>query len=369
MPHSVCWASAPRLIWTMVVTNFITFLSYLTICGTLLYLARRTGRVMARDWRYFVIGFALFIVACGSTHLLEVITTWTPIFWVDAWTNILTALLSGYVAIMLIRRASTIGFGINDYAERVANTEQEKQQMIASLLAAQKLEDWSKMSAVAAHEIANPLETIQNLLYLVNNRRDVSPETLELTMMAAAEVKRVIAISRSTLGFFRQTMHPEYVDLAASVESVRYLLSNFFRTGGIELEVQTKGDLVIEAFPGETRQVLLNLVRNACEACTMNGAKVRVTLEGSPAGVVMTVSDEGSGIDPVILPELFQFGKSTKGELGNGMGLWTVKHIIAKHNGNVTVTSNPGEGAVFTLWWPRKFTPAESSLPAAIRVA
>ena len=83
----------------------------------------------------------------------------------------------------------------------------------------------------------------------------------------------------------------------------------------------------------------------------------------------MTVSDEGAGIDPVILPELFQFGKSTKGELGNGMGLWTVKHIIAKHNGTVAVTSNLGEGAVFTLCWPRKFTPAESSLPAASRVA
>src|SRR5580693_8689510 len=101
MPHAVCWAAAPRLIWTMVVTNAITFLSYTCICLTLLMLARRTQRVIARDWAYFVVGFALFIVACGSTHLLEVITTWSPIFWVDAWTNIITALLSAYVAIML----------------------------------------------------------------------------------------------------------------------------------------------------------------------------------------------------------------------------------------------------------------------------
>ena len=94
MSHAVCWAAAPRLVWTMVVTNTITFLSYLSICCTLLYLARRTGRVIARDWAYFTIGFALFIVACGSTHLLEVITTWIPIFWVDAATNIVTAILS-----------------------------------------------------------------------------------------------------------------------------------------------------------------------------------------------------------------------------------------------------------------------------------
>src|SRR5580704_10112919 len=158
MPHAVCWAAAPRLVWTMVVTNFITFLSYVTICFTLFFLARRTRRVIARDWVYFLTGFALFIVACGSTHLLEVITTWTPIFWVDAWTNIITAALSAAVAVMLIRRAGAISFGVNDYGRRLANVESENRRMEDSLLSARKLEDWSRMSAVVAHEISNPLE-------------------------------------------------------------------------------------------------------------------------------------------------------------------------------------------------------------------
>jgi two-component system NtrC family sensor kinase len=139
MPHAVCWAAAPRLIWTMVFANAITFLSYVTICATLLILVRRTRRVIARDWAYFLVGFALFIVACGSTHLLEVITTWIPVFWIDACTNIVTAALSAYVAIMLIRRASQISYGVNDYAARLANTEREKSEMKESLLAAQKL--------------------------------------------------------------------------------------------------------------------------------------------------------------------------------------------------------------------------------------
>ena len=63
MPHAVCWAAAPHLIWTMVITNLITFLSYLTICILLIVLASRTGLAIARDWIYFVIGFALFILA------------------------------------------------------------------------------------------------------------------------------------------------------------------------------------------------------------------------------------------------------------------------------------------------------------------
>jgi signal transduction histidine kinase len=339
----------------MVVTNFITFLSYLSICCTLFYLARRTGRVIARDWRYFIIGFALFIVACGSTHLLEVITTWSPIFWVDAWTNILTALLSGYVAMNLIRRASAIAFGIDDYAARLANAEHEKRQMEASLLTAQKLEDWSRMSAVVAHEIGNPLETIQNILHLIATTDDITPELAGLTRMANDEVGRVITITRSTLGFFRQTVQPEHIDLGVAVESVRYLLDSLLRGGGIELVAQSSGDVAVEAFPGETRQVLLNLIRNACEASTAPGAKVHVTLTGQPHGVEIVIEDQGGGIDPQFLPDLFQFGRSTKGERGNGMGLWTVRQIVAKHGGEISVASTPGEGTRFTLWWPRTF--------------
>ena len=123
MPHAVCWSRDPNLIWTMAATNAITFLSYFSICLTLFYMARRTRRSINREWGFFLVGFALFIVACGSTHLMEVVTTWIPVFWVAAWTNIITAVLSGYVAIQLIRRARDLSFGINDYAQRLANTQ------------------------------------------------------------------------------------------------------------------------------------------------------------------------------------------------------------------------------------------------------
>ncbi len=169
MPHAECWRQDPRLIWTMAITNAITFLSYLSICGTLFYLARKTGRSIARDWGFFLVGFALFIVACGSTHLLEVVTTWIPIFWADAWTNIITALLSGYVAIQFIRRAAALGFGINDYAQRLQHAQSEKARVEDSLLAARKLEEWSRMSAVVTHEINNPLTAIQNLMFLIQS--------------------------------------------------------------------------------------------------------------------------------------------------------------------------------------------------------
>ena len=365
MPHAVCWAAAPRLIWTMVVANSITFLSYVSICITLLVMVRKTQRVIARDWAYFLIGFALFIVACGSTHLMDVVTTWIPVFWIDATTNVVTAVLSAYVAIMLIRRATEIAHGVNDYAARLANTEQEKRQMRASLLAAQKLEDWSRMSTVLAHEINNPLETIQNVLYLIRTTDGVSPEIAHLSKGASEEVTRVIELSRSTLSFFRQGGEPEKVNLSGVVESVRFLLAPLIQRQGVVLNTACKGDATIEAFPGEVRQVLLNLVRNACEASAGTRGRVSVALTGQPVGVEIVVEDHGSGIDPVVMSKLFEFGSSTKGARGNGMGLWTVKHIVTKHGGRISVQSKPGEGTRFTLWWPREYAAGNEDLLAA----
>jgi signal transduction histidine kinase len=339
----------------MAVANAITFLSYVSICVTLLVMARRTRRVIARDWAYFLIGFALFIVACGSTHLMDVVTTWIPVFWVDACTNVVTAVLSAYVAIMFFRRAAEISYGVNDYAARLANTERERARMKESLLAAQKLEDWSRMSTVLAHEINNPLETIQNALYLIRTSDGISPEIASLTMTAAEEATRVIELSRSTLSFFRQGGQPGQVNLSTVMESVRFLLAPLIQKQGVVLDMDSKGDATVEGFPGEVRQVLLNLVRNACEAAAGTRGRVRVTLTGQPVGVEIVVADEGSGIAPSVMATLFQFGSSSKGSNGNGMGLWTVKHIVTKHGGNIGVESKPGQGARFTVWWPRTY--------------
>lgn len=369
MPHAVCWATSPALIWTMVVTNTITFLSYVSICVALLMLARQTRRVIAQDWQYFLIGFAMFIVACGSTHLMEVVTTWTPAFWVDAGTNVVTAALSAWVAVMLFRRSPEIGFGINDYAARLANTEREKGRMKESLLAAQKLEDWSRMSTVLAHEINNPLETIQNVLHLIGTSEGVSDEVLGLTRTANDEVTRVIELSRSTLSFFRPGAKPERVNLMTVLESVRFLLAPLIKKYGVVLDTTSTGDATVEAFPSEVRQVLLNLVRNACEATAGTRGRVNVRVMGMPVGVEVVVADQGSGIDPAVMASLFDFGFSTKGSGGNGMGLWTVKHILTKHGGSIQVDSKSGEGTTFKLWWPREYASGDESEDGNLQVS
>ena len=365
MPHAVCWSRDPNLIWTMAVTNAITFLSYFSICATLFYLARRTRKAIHREWVFFLTGFALFIVACGSTHLMEVVTTWVPVFWIDAWTNIITAALSGFVAVQFIRLAKDLGFGINDYALRLANTETEKAQIEESLLDARKLQEWNRMSAVVTHEINNPLAAIQNMMFLIEISPGVTPEIVQMAKQSAEEVRRIESLTRSTLGFFQQSSAPEKVDLRSSAESVRVLLELLMRKRGVEFEIRATGDCVVLALPVETRQVLLNLVRNACEATNRRGAKVSLIMTGKPDAVEAVIADEGTGIDPAMIPNLFQFGASTKGEKGNGMGLWVVKQLVEKYGGTIDLESTPGQGTRFTVIWPRE-TPASRGLEAAV---
>ena len=350
----------------MAITNAITFLSYLIICITLLTMAHRTRRVLAKDWALLVVGFALFIVACGSTHLLDVVTTWVPVFWVAAWASIVTAVLSGVVAVVFCQRVGVIAFGINDYAGRLASSERVKRELETSLLTAQKLEEWSRLSATVSHEIANPLETVQNLLFLIRNTAGVPPEVSQLAVIAASETDRTITIARSTLDFLRHSSRPKPVDLREAAESVRLLLDRILREKQLTLEILATGagpgdsgsSFVVEAFGGEVRQVLLNLTRNAAEATPARGASIRVGLTSTPSAVEVRVADSGTGIDPALLPALFQFGQSTKGDQGNGMGLWAVKHIVTRHGGSINVDSTPGKGTSFTLSWPRHFAGA-----------
>jgi signal transduction histidine kinase len=182
-----------------------------------------------------------------------------------------------------------------------------------------------------------------------------------MTRVAADEVTRVIELSRSTLSFFRHGSEPEKVNLSDVLDSVHFLLAPLIQRQSVMLHASSAGDTTVAGYPGEVRQVLLNLVRNACEATAGTKGGVEVVMTGQPLGVEIMVADQGSGIDPALMPKLFQFGSTTKGAHGNGMGLWTVKHIVTKHGGTIRVESKRGEGTKFTLWWPRDYAGGELS--------
>jgi signal transduction histidine kinase len=96
--------------------------------------------------------------------------------------------------------------------------------------------------------------------------------------------------------------------------------------------------LVITGLKGELRQLFSNLVDNAIDAIGANG-RIEVDISAEGPNAVVSVSDDGPGIDPDHLPKLFEPFFTTKEHLGTGLGLWVAQEIAEKHGGKITAES------------------------------
>ena len=99
LPHLYCYLGKPGLVWTHVVADSLIALSYFAISGTLGYLALRGRRDM--PFHRMFLAFGSFIVACGGTHLMEVVTVWVPVYVLSAGVKVVTALVSLATAVLL----------------------------------------------------------------------------------------------------------------------------------------------------------------------------------------------------------------------------------------------------------------------------
>lgn len=98
MPHGHCYFWTPAMVWAQAGSNFFIGLAYMSISATLVYMVRRI-RDIPFQWVY--LAFGVFIVTCGFTHFLDIVTIWRPIYWVDASVRVVTALASLGTAVLL----------------------------------------------------------------------------------------------------------------------------------------------------------------------------------------------------------------------------------------------------------------------------
>jgi PAS domain S-box-containing protein len=221
-----------------------------------------------------------------------------------------------------------------------------------ALVANEKLAVAGRLAATIAHEIHNPLDSVSNLLYLMRN--GASPEeSNQFMIMAEQELARVTQISRAMLGLYRESKAPVVVNLKEMLQEILLLMERRF----IELDVTVSADMPesvsVAAFPAELRQVFTNLITNAAEAASPNGAvKVKLTPQAAGtdatgqkmlAGATVTITDNGTGIAEDVRPHLFQPFFTTKGEHGTGLGLWVSRGIVNKHGGTISLESNISE--------------------------
>jgi len=99
LPHLYCYLGKPGLVWTHVGADSLIALAYFAISGTLAYLVHKGGRDLPLPWMF--LAFGLFIVACGATHFMEVVTVWFPVYILSASVKVVTALASVATAVLL----------------------------------------------------------------------------------------------------------------------------------------------------------------------------------------------------------------------------------------------------------------------------
>src|SRR6266849_5845458 len=99
LPHLYCYLGKPGLVWTHVIADSFIGLAYVAISATLAYLIYKTRRNIPFHWMF--LAFGLFIVACGGTHFMEVVTIWIPVYVLSGGVKVFTALVSVATAVLL----------------------------------------------------------------------------------------------------------------------------------------------------------------------------------------------------------------------------------------------------------------------------
>jgi signal transduction histidine kinase len=240
------------------------------------------------------------------------------------------------------------------YADLQAALKHEKETR-AQLVQAEKLAALGRIVASVAHELNNPLQAIQNALYLIDLEENLSPqarEDLQTVLNEANRMAELIARLRET---YRPAVSEEFqpTSLNSLVFDVQKLLATHLRHNRIEFIFTPEETLpMVPAIRDQLKQVILNICLNAVEAM-QEGGQIHVWSEYDPHsnGVLLSISDSGPSIQPDILPYIFDPFVTTK-DGGTGLGLAITYDIVQRHQGRIEVESQPDRGTTFRVWLP-----------------
>ena len=216
--------------------------------------------------------------------------------------------------------------------------------------------------AAAAHELKNPMEAMTNLLYLLQQNPTLDDAGLRYVALMRNELERMRIVVSHTLGLYRESARQEAVQVSDVLDEIVDFYANKIRYKEIAVQKKYQCAEVIKAVPGEIRQVLTNLVVNALEAVPRKGKVTLHTRAGrdwrkpsSGWGVRVIVADSGSGIRPEHRSKLYVPFFTTKGDKGNGLGLWLSRDIVEQYGGSIRVRSSiqpDKSGTTFSVFLP-----------------
>jgi len=225
------------------------------------------------------------------------------------------------------------------------------------LMQADKLAGMGRMVASVAHELNNPLQTIKNCLFLIEQSY-TSEEDMDLLELSLSEVERLTSIVNRLRDVYLPVNQDDFHQIALTemLMQLEKLLETHLKRNQVVLKLEDLTpyqNFYVNAYPDQLKQVFLNLSLNAIEAMQPDGGMltIRITPDFSKQQVGISFSDTGSGIHEDELKIIFDPFYTSK-EAGMGLGLSICYDIMQNHNGSIQVTNNPDVGVTFTVWMP-----------------
>lgn len=398
MPHGHCYLWLPELLWTNVVADSLIALSYLTIPVTLVYFIWKR-RDLPFDWMFGA--FGVFILACGTTHVLDIWTIWHPDYWLAAYVKVVTAIASVITAVLLVKLVPLALLLPSPSQLRKVNDELRGAQ--AELVATARRAGMAEVATNVLHNVGNVLNSVNVSAAVVGDQLRVSKaqslgKVVQLLETHQGDLGRFFAEdekARLLPGYLaqldraiceeRQRMMEELANLSKSVDHIKEIVATQQAYAGpvgvleqvhiVELvqdAIRMSGDSLLhheivvltefEATPEvlldkhQMLQILLNLISNAKQAmsgrsCPAHQLTVRLAQAGA-AAVRVQVADNGEGIAPENLGRVFTHGFTTR-KSGHGFGLHSCILAAQSMGGTLKAHSDGvGRGATFTLELP-----------------
>jgi two-component system sensor histidine kinase FlrB len=214
----------------------------------------------------------------------------------------------------------------------------------------------AEMATVLAHEIRNPLGSMELLTGLLSGDAGLSEDSKQCVQHLQAGVRSLSAVVNNVLRFHSSgTANLQPTKLADALRSAANFVQPLARQSGITLSPQlTLGLTEIAADAGGLQQVILNLACNALRHTSAGGnitVAGHVEANGDQKIAVVEVADTGNGIRTEDIPHIFEPGFSTTKQ-SPGLGLAVCQRIVEQHRGTITVRSQLGKGTTFRMEFP-----------------
>jgi signal transduction histidine kinase len=246
---------------------------------------------------------------------------------------------------------------VHDLIDNVDLAQSKLERSQEHLLQSEKMAMVGKLAAGVAHSIRNPLTSVKMRLFSLGRTLDFTPTQHEDFEVISEEIRHIDTIVANFLEYSRPPkLVMQKISPSDVVDMALQLLRHRLEAYNVEVKLKRSRPLPeVWADPDQLKEVLVNLLTNACEAMVGGGSIIiqegETFLQSVGQVVTIQVSDNGPGIPESIQDKILQPFFSTKEE-GTGLGLSIATRILGEHGGWLTLESREGQGTTFTINLP-----------------